>query len=192
MFVFKGFRVKYLIIGLFMVVNLIGYSQNKKYIDGYVITVTGDTISGKIKKANKEVSCNKFKFIDSKGEKIKIKIKNSDVFAYKRGSDLFFKKSYERPVVIGKMEGYMKLIIDGNVKLFRFNYISGGMNGVSYYQDYYLEKEGAHILVYKMSFKNNMIDYFSDNEELINKIENKELKYSDLEEIVSVFNKSKK
>ena len=183
-------KIKYLIIGLFLFVNLKMYSQNEKYVDGYVVTISGDTIFGKIKKSNKESSCNKFKFIDSKEEKVKFK--NTDVFAYKRGNDLFFKKSYERPFVFGKMEGYMKLIIDGAVKLFMFNYVSQDMNGVSWGQDYYLEKEGTHILVYKMRFKKSMNTCFSDNKDLVSRIENDELKYLDLEEIVSIYNKDKK
>jgi len=188
MIVCKGIRVGCLIIGLFVLVNLRSYSQNKKYIDGYVITVAGDTIFGKIKKTNKEGSCNKFKFIDSKGEKVKFE--NTDVFAYKRGDELYLKKTFVQPLLIGSMQGYMKLLIEGTVRLYSFNYITQDLNGTSYYQDYYLEKEGVHILVYKMRFKKSMSKYFSDNRELADKIENKELKYADLEKIVEIYNES--
>lgn len=190
-------KKKYLI-GLFIFLTLNGYSQFDNYIKGFVIKESKDTIFGKLKDMSDERSCSTIKFIDPNGNRIKFK--NKDVYAYKRGNDLYFKKSFERPVSIGKMQGFMKIIVDGEIKLYQFNYAvrnAGTMNsdgvmtggGTSYQKDYYVEKDDEHILVRKGVFKNTMSEYFSDNKDLSDKINSRELKYRDMEKIVRIYNK---
>ena len=59
--------------------------------------------------------------------------------------------------------------------------------------DYYLEKQYSDLyLVRKMNLKNKLADYFSDNNQLAEKIRNnKKLKYRDIENIVQYYNSSK-
>jgi len=175
------------------------FSQNGSYSDGYIVTVKGDTLFGKIKNLGEVASCSKIKFLNSKGESVKIK--NKHVVSYKRGRDVFFRKSYDRPLVIGNMKGYMKLVKDGAVKLYRFDYVvhnaGHNFNGMmtpgtsSWSSDYYLEKNGTHILVTKMGFKNNMSNYFISNKDLAEEIKSRKMKYNDLEKIVSIYNQNK-
>lgn len=193
---------KHLLIVLFIILTSKGFSQFNYYIHGYVVKESRDTIFGMLKDMSEERSCFKIKFIDPNGNKVKFK--DSDVYAYKKGSELYFKKRFKRPITIfGNMQGFMKLIDNGKVKLFQFNYVvqnSGTMNangvmtgvggGVSYRQDYYLEKNNRLLLVRKMVFKKKMIEYFSDNLELVDKISNKELIYWDIKEIVRIYNRS--
>ncbi|RXQ87290.1 hypothetical protein EO244_16560 [Ancylomarina salipaludis] len=191
-------KIKYLLVGLFIILTTKGYSQFDNYIEGYIVKESRDTIIGKLKNMSAEKSCFKIKFIDSNGNKVKFKDK--DVYAYKRGTEVYFKKSYERPISINNMQGYMKLIDDGVIKLYKFNYVvrnAGTMNanGVmtggesSYQQDYYIEKNNNFLLVRKMGFKRTMAEYFSDNKELADKISSKALRYKDLKEIIRAYNK---
>ncbi len=193
-------KKKYLIIGLLIILSSKGFCQFDNYINGYVVKESRDTIFGKLKDMSEERSCFKIKFIDSNGNKVKFK--DAEVYAYKRGTELYFKKSYERPISISNMLGFMKLIDTGKVKLFQFSYVvqnAGTMNanGVmtggrsSYRQDYYIEKNNRLLLVRKMGFKNTMTEYFSDNSELADKIRSKDLKYRDIKEIVRMYNRSK-
>lgn len=97
------------------------------------------------------------------------------------------------------MLGYMKLIQDGQVKLYRFDFTVqhqgfAGPNGIptagytSSDYDYYLENNKRFDLVRSMSFKDLMAKYFADDEDLMNKINNKELGYKDMEAIVLLYN----
>jgi hypothetical protein len=189
----------YLIIGLLIILSLKGISQFNNYIDGYVVTESRDTIYGKLKDMGEERSCFKIKFIDSNGKKVKFK--DAEVYAYKRGAELYFKKSYERPISFSNMLGFMKLIDNGEVKLFQFNFVvhnTGTMTangvmtggGTRWSEDYYIEKNNRLLLVRKLGFRKTMAEYFSDNSELVDKIRSKELRYRDIREIVRTYNRS--
>jgi len=193
------FQKKNIILLLFITITSNGFSQFINYIDGYVVKENRDTIYGQLRELNAEKSCLKIKFIDSKGNKVKFKDK--EVYAYKRGDDLYYKKTYERPISISNMKGFMKLMVKGKVNLYKFNYVeknvgvmdsNGGMipGGNSYRKDYYIEKKNSNLfLVTKIGFKHLVANYLSDNFDLANKIRNKELKYRDIKEIVRTYNK---
>ena len=136
-------KIKYIILISFLLNHLHAYSQIDYYVDGFVILESKDTIIGKVKFLNKEDSCFKIKFKNQKGKKVKLK--EREVHAYKRGDDYYVKKSYVRPVTISNMTGYMKLINDGKIKLYQFNYIIYRTEKYmsSYKVDYYLERNNV-------------------------------------------------
>ncbi len=60
-------------------------------------------------------------------------------------------------------------------------------------QNFYLIKKDDSQLfkVTEIEFRPKLRDYLSDNADLVRLIENKELRYDDLEEIVKIYNRSK-
>ena len=94
----------------------------------------------------------------------------------------------------------MKVINDGFVKLYRYNFTErvtedhGNFRGYSElpFQNYYVERYEHLLLVSpgRKAFKKSMIKFFIDNEELVNKIRNEELKYEDLATIVRIYNRN--
>jgi len=186
----------YLILGLLLFLSLKGFSQDKGYSKGYVVTESGETINGFLKDLSDVKSCTSIKFKNLDGEKVKFKVKG--ISAYKRGEDFYIKKLTERSASLGKKEGLMKVIERGEVSLFLFCYTgsanissSGHVSGGGAVRDYYLEKNGKHILIKKNGFKKKMKEYFRTNEEIVSKIESKDLKYRDLPEIVNIYNKGR-
>lgn len=189
---------KILIAGLFMLFTLTAYAQY--YVDGYVVKESGDTIFGKLERLSSERSCLKIKFIDSNGNKVKFK--DSEVYAYKIGEDLYFKKPYEAPIrILDNMIGFMKLIDDGKVKLYEFSFqvhqaggpaYPGGPVTIGYAtskKHHYLEKNEQFIRVKKMGFKQTMSKYFSDSEAVADKIKKRHYRYKDIVAIVEMYNR---
>ena len=186
---------KILITGLLLFFAINGYSQH--YVDGYVIKESGDTIFGKIGNLSPEQSCLKIKFKDFNGNKIKFK--DEEVYAYKIGADLYFKKPYGVPTMFDNMIGFMRLINDGKVKLYEFRFqaksnmpmgSNGGMGfGTSQFiKHHYLEKNGEFIRVPKRRFKQTMSKYFSDSQVVVDKIKQRYYTYEEIEALVRMYN----
>ena len=53
---------------------------------------------------------------------------------------------------------------------------------------YYLEKSGVLTKINKRNFKSQMREYFSNNQAILDKINSKKYKYTDLVKIVRMFN----
>ena len=188
---------------VFIVISLFTINTNAQfsnYSKGYVVTIKKDTVHGFLKEINDSRSCRTLRFMDDYHNKRKFKVQ--EVYAYKRGPDTYVKKSFKRPIDILGMDGYMKLVENGRLKLYIFTYTmqqGGGMtaNGVmrpmhtSIKRDYYIEKGGRHQLVKKLGFKSTMSQYFKDFPDLAKQIKNKTYKYRDLIYLVKAYNKHK-
>ena len=190
----------FLTLGLISIYILIGYTQSDIYLDGYVIKESGDTIFGKLKFLTGERSCFEIRFIDDNSERIRFKIK--DTRAYKRGDEFYIKKIYKRPLTIFNQGCYMKVLVDGDVKLYRFNYEintpSGmGLNGEwlpggsGFCEDYYIEKDGELLLVDRDEFKDTVSEIFADYYELSEQIKSQSFTYREIVYIVEVYNNKK-
>ncbi len=95
---------------------------------------------------------------------------------------------------------FLKLDIDGELKLFNYYYTSqtpGTVNasgvmtgGLSYSDDHYLLQKGDGEIKSPrgLAFKKDMAEYFSDCPALVEKIQDKEFRKKDLEFIVQFYN----
>lgn len=94
---------------------------------------------------------------------------------------------------------FLRILIDGNLKLFNFyeTQVTGGAPGAGGFSipsthssdDCLLQKGEGELKKFKKgSFKKDMIEYLSDYPELCQKIENKEYKSDNLEDIVNFYN----
>gem|GEM_PF-3166062 len=191
-------KTRYFLIGVFTLIYLSGYTQREKYTEGYVVKTSMDTLYGKFYNLGEARSYAKFIFKDQNDKKVKIK--KSEVFAYKKGDALYYTKRYERPIAIRNMLGYMKIIKEGKINLYQYRYeVASGntssIQGVSTQEysssaptDYYLEKDGELTLVKGRKFDEVMAEYFSDDAALSAKIANKELEFNDLFKIIDDYN----
>ncbi len=172
---------------LFLTVTVFG--QTNKYLSGYVVKIQGDTVFGKIKDITPIKSASKVKFMTEDGDK-----KTYTTFhltGYKRGEELFVKKIYERPFRLTDTPGFMKLVNNGYIKLFEYNYLLRSTEISVSRRDYYIEVDGQFILIKRIGFKDTMLNYISDNRTLVDKIRRERLTYDNLTEIIKVYNDNK-
>ena len=175
-------------------------------IPGYVVTIRNDTIYGKLKLLSKEASCQTIKFADLNGMKRKFRME--EVKAYNRGHDLYFKKRIKKSrrsiwSLGGKLDVFMKLVDPGKIRLFEYHYTVEDEDYTEneswediislltpdYAVAYYLERNGNLQLVPKIGFRKNMIAFFADSDELVNRIGNRELGFRNIKQIVRIYNR---
>lgn len=148
----------------------------------------------------------KVKYYDSTGKIIVIQPDNAneiqftynfeDVRMLSRNNSLGLGNAFSRSRSI-----FLKLEIEGKLKLFNYYYTqyaagtynasSGMMTGGYAYgvERYILQKENGELKRPKgLTFKKDMIEYFSDCPALVEKIESKDFRKNDLEFIVSFYN----
>ena len=173
------------------------YAPSGEYVDGYIVLTSSDTLYGYLKELDIIDSCKKVDFLDKNKEKVKVKPKK--IAAYKRGEDLFIRKDEQSGKFQGQTIGLLKVIEDGKVRLYQHTYdmssspmpkpgLGIGIKVNNHKTDYYLERYGRLMMVNKLHFKNEMSMYFSDYEEIVKKIVDKELQFKDIIEIVKLYN----
>ena len=173
------------------------HAQNpKKYLDGYVILKTNDTVYGKLKKFNLIKSCVYFNFLNSDGKRVNFK--KNEVIAYKRGDEEFVKKTHEIVPLQMQMwnsDAFMKVIERGKVTLYKIAYfieepMGNNLKMRKTVTIYYLERGNEFITFDGLAIRKQMMEFFGDRPDLVAKIKNKELKYKDMEELVKLYNDS--
>jgi hypothetical protein len=172
--------------------------------DGYIIKNSGDTLRGKIKDRKYTTSpahSGKIKFIDAKGNKSNIT--PDKVKGYCRKDIVFYRTL---PVGRDSKPQFAKVLETGNVILFGYTtntYVSANRsNGVHTKEDadhitsvidyvyfYQRSKDPNSLMKVKRDkFESVSLFYFKDDAELIKKIEDKSLKYEDIELVVKMYN----
>lgn len=175
----------------------------KNFSDGYIITLNNDTIRGKVKDnfpLRLSGIAKKISFIDSSG--VKNDYLPKEIKGYSKGDIVNYIS-----IDIGWGKDFAKIIVDGEICLLScksagYNSTftpSGGAGGgtwshtASSSESFFLYKKNTGSLteVTRIGFKDLVSGYFSDYKELKEMIDNKELRYSDLEIIVEKYNKWK-
>ena len=156
----------------------------KSYLNGYIVTSSEDTIRGNIEQKTVYTSVIKYK-LQEKDKAIKIKLK--EVKYLKIGNTVYHSVRYR------KQYHLMKEVIKGPINLLSLPApaIPNNPNQFTLLQnepDYYLGKNGIVDHVDKEKFYQKTALYFSDFEQLGEKIGNKEYTYDDLVEIVLKYN----
>ncbi|HTO16638.1 MAG TPA: hypothetical protein VLZ83_12765 [Edaphocola sp.] len=201
-------------ISLLVVIGLIlSFKLEAKKIEGRIL-FENDTIEVTFnipikfftQEPNYEKLQYKVKYFDSTGNKIilrpdkakeiQLKYKNENVRMLSRYNSLRLGNIFSMSTNI-----FLRLETDGKLKLFNYYYTqsSPGMNnettstmtgGYSYnVEKYILQKGDGELKRPKgLTFKKDMIEYFSDCPALVEKIENKDFHKKDLEFIVTFYN----
>jgi len=129
-------------------------------------------------------------YINSSNKKVKIKPTQAKEIRFKYGSGIQRMISVYNSISLGTLMEmdtciFLKLNIDGNLKL--FTYYAYGKYGVA--TSYIVKKTDAPIMAPDwISFRFDMKKYLSDCPVLVAKLEDKEYKARDLESIVMFYN----
>lgn len=146
------------------------------------------------------------KYYDASGEVFKLKPDDAEEIRFKINNKEFRMLSRHNSLGGGLFSGssniFLELVSDGAVKIFNYYYTqhtpgmygAGGMvtSGTTISQEKYVLQKGNGTLVRPVgiSFKKDMMTFFSDCPELVKRIDSKELRKSDLLLIVSYYNNS--
>jgi len=194
---------QYLFLFFFIFSGGLVFSQ-APFEDGYIIKNSGDTIRGKIKDRKYTTSpanSGKVKFIDAKGSKSNVTPDKAK--GYCRKGSVFY-----RTLPVGRESKlqFAKILEYGNVILFGYTtntYVSANRSNGSHKKDnddhitsvidyvyfYQRSKDPNSLMKVKRDkFESVSLFYFKDDAELIKKIEDKSLKYEDIELVVKMYN----
>ncbi len=132
----------------------------------------------------------KVKFIDSSGKKQVLRPSDAKeiIFDY-YGKKIRMISVFSPNTDISQNEKiFLKIIIDDYLKMYIYHYYQGGQYGGPSTAN--LLQKGDSLLKWPKNvfFRKDMVEYFSDCKELAEKIENKEYKDDDIEEIVKFYN----
>jgi hypothetical protein len=165
------------------------FNIKSRLID-YVVTINNDTIYGVIENPTfgKNYLINK--------NKVKIKIEKDTIKEYRYLNNVYQYFEKENINVFDSRKAYLKLLLNGKVKLFEYEYhfIQTGQNNVQinqvdYY--YYILKDNELILLRNIEYKKKLSDLFSDINHLISKINDDEYTLENIYLIVKYYNEEK-
>ncbi len=180
----KGFSKIILILLTLIFSDIQAQFNSKSYLKGYIVTLSEDTIQSIIEQKPVYTGSIKYK-LQENGKAIKIKLRK--VRYLKIGNTLY------HGVVFRKQYYLMKEVINGPVSLLFLpnptvpNYPNQS-TPLQNELDFYLRKHDIVDHVDKEKFYLKTASYFSDFEQLEEKIGNKEYTYDDLIEIVLKYN----
>ena len=191
-------RQLFLLGSLFFI--LVSFAQYG-YMDGYIVTLTGDTIRGKIKDRKYSArpgDSDKIKFIDAKGNESK-KTPDQIKLYCKKGS-LFF---YSLPIGMERKPKFAEILEYGDVLLFGYNNesfmtgvtktrkLSPGKTPLPENIEYLFQRKNdvnSLMKVRPKDFESTASFYFQKDAELKKKIEDKTFTYEDIRLIVKTYN----
>ncbi len=178
--------MKKLLIIFLLFYPIISFSQ-RGYFEGYIITFENDTIFGKIMDGEenffRQENFKKIRFIDSKGEFKKLSAKKIKNYS-KTG------KSDYKSMKINSRNYFGKVIIDGPVCLLYYTRVSDLGNHSHNIEAHYVQKkdEVKVSLVSPIAFKKRMSKFFSECEDVVERINDRSLNFFQIEEIVKIYN----
>lgn len=156
----------------------------------YAITNTNDTIYGEIKKS----FFDKLHLLENKDI---IKIEKKNITEYRYLNNIY--RYVEKPKVdiFDTKSAYLKLILDGNTKLYEYEYyIIGGNNTnssitkkIKHYS--YIFKNNVFYQLKELNYKKILSEIFADNPILISKIKEEEYTLENIYLIVKFYNDEK-
>jgi len=208
----KSSRIKQIAFLLFLV-SIAGIQAEAKKIQGQIITAS-DTLNVLLNIPFKwttgepyyEKIQQKIVYFDASGKKIKMRPSEAREVRFTYGKETIRMLSVYNSLMMGSVfvsdpRIFLRLRIEGTLKLFTYydTKSSGGMynpgagmmmGGYSYNREYNIlqKKNEALMKPTWISFRKDMISYLSDCKELLPKLENRDLKSSDMAEIVRFYN----
>lgn len=183
----KHFVLSLLMATFFTLLNHIAIGQ-VKYLKGYIITLSGDTVHGEIRK-NFKMEAENFRKVRhrvKKGMKLSsytpVKIKG-----YKIENDIFVSRSFEDEDV------FLKQLLTGSYNLYEAQVEIMQSTGIVLEKSYLIEKSSDKILVevQNRKFKKQMIPLLIDNKDIVAKLEEKEYTYKNTIDMITIYNQSK-
>lgn len=163
-------------------ISLYGHGQTPEEFNrpGYLVTLEGDTIYGKVKERNAEWADHADVWFMYPGNRIE-KVDKNTLSAYSMNNEVYVKKKLNP--LSTKM---LRVLVDGHVILYEHMIFSFG-NSVS---NYYLERPGQEklYLLSETSKKRKIKRYFSDDPVTVAKLKSGEFSISTLPALVRDYN----
>lgn len=150
----------------------IGKFVNKQpKLPDYVVLLNSDTIFGTIQKP----LVGKLYFTDSKKEEIKIEAEKIKSYRYR--NNLFRHMEKKRVEIFDNKNAYLKVIYDGKIKLYEYEYSyeqedlkSSLTSSIRQRNYFYIEKNNELYLIRDLFHKSKLLEIFTDNKILHDKI----------------------
>lgn len=147
-----------------------------------MITIENDTIYGQIEL----MAFRNYQLTTQSGEKIKITSKLSLEFR-KDGFKYVYKK--KKPYTIGdKKHAYLKLINDGEVKLYEYRVTRQMHNSTMGESFYYVERDNEIHIINSARLLSILHSVIPENKILFEKIKSRELSHKDMYLIIKYYN----
>jgi len=167
----------------------------QKRLSDFIITNTNDTIYGKIK----DPLFGKFSVLDSVNNKVKIEKEKIKIFRFNNEILELKEKIIMVPPFFKKDDAYLKLVLNGKLKLYEFDYYYNRElnvnNNISLNQNsekhIFIEKDNNLIRINNLLHKKKLVKIFSENQELVSKILNKEYIIDNIYLMVKFYNENK-
>lgn len=166
-------------------VNLKGFCQ-AKYYKGYVILLTGDTLTGEIRNNLKKELDNYSKATFRKTEKDPVKTYRPDkIKEYTVNGTAYISRNVSGDQV------FVKRLSQGALNLYELQTEVMQMNDVKVKSDYYMEKgAGEFVKIKSGKFKKQLTDVMADNQDVIKDIETEKYEYDNILEVFNAYNKT--
>ena len=181
----RVFYISIVVVAIVVAFNESAYAQ-AKYFPGYVITLTGDTLKGEIKKNPKRDFDNFAKAAYRKKDGSEIKTFNpTKIKEYSVDGIVFVSRNIDGEQV------FVKRLSKGSVNLYEAQIEVYQMNDIKVKSDYYMEKAaGEFVKIKSGKFKKQVEEVMSDNEEIVKALENKKYDYDNIVELFNAYNKT--
>lgn len=178
----------------FVVLFLIAYTlfifqQNLnaqvKYLKGYVVLISGDTVNGEIRN-NPSIeyeNYRKIRFREAKGKKI-MSYTPTTIKSFKLDNSIFISRNFEDEEV------FIKCVLTGTFNLYEAQVEVMQNTGIVLEKSYLFENAQEKILIEinDRKFKKQMSELFSDNQEIVQKIEDKAFTYKNVVDLFDAYN----
>ncbi|HPE57371.1 MAG TPA: hypothetical protein PK904_13270 [Bacteroidales bacterium] len=201
---------KLFLLGSFILFAFALYAGTKK-VEGYIITNQGDTIYGKIRiKTDKEGRLEHAKLQD------KLVFYNNDgvrkIYLPGSISSFYFYYDFQTPAFVSVnfyKDSHLFLMVIGDqgyLKLYKYypssdkslssafelaEYVYGVNDFEERFFFYIIKPDGKKILMGKHTPQNKLIEFFSDNDEIAEKLRSREYNYADVYKMVREYNQWK-
>lgn len=167
----------------------------QKRLSDFIITNANDTIYGRINAS----TFGKLRLIDSVNKKVKIEKEEIKIFRFNNEILELKEKIIVVPPFFRKDDAYLKLVLDGKLKLYEFDYyynrelninnsLSENRNSERHI---FIEKDNELIRINNLLHKKKLVEIFSENQILVSKILNKEYIIDNIYLMVKFYNENK-
>ena len=158
------------------------------FYPGYIILLTGDTLTGEVKMNPKKDLDMFSKTTFKKGQESPKAYKANKIKEYKVDKTVFVSRNIDGEQV------FIKRISTGMVNLYELKIEVLHMNEIKEKIDYYMEKIGEEgpIKIKSGRFRKQVADAMADNEKILQDLEDKKYDFENIVEVFNEYNKTAK
>ncbi|WP_189604323.1 hypothetical protein [Salinimicrobium marinum] len=164
------------------------FIHKEEKLSDYVVTIQKDTIYGEIHNP----LLGKL-YLSGKNDRI-VKINNDSIQAYRMNNEIFYYKEKERVNLFDNKGDYLKLLVDDRIQLFEYEKKNNhhnnpaGANIRTKKIYYFIQTDEELVLIDNFLYKKSLRRLFSENSELISKIEEDEYTLDNIYFIIKYYN----